>query len=80
MSCGLSRTRHAGRSRDFRRVATDLVRQYRERMHDYASMRALDVWYDRIDLQKFQDRTGRRDYRDFIQAIREGRIQAMTEE
>ena len=33
-----------------RRVATDLVREYRERMADYASMRALDVWYDKIDL------------------------------
>ena len=25
---------------------------YRERMADYASMRALDVWYDRIDLDR----------------------------
>lgn len=39
-------------------VAMDLVREYRERMHDYAGMRALDVWYDRIDLQKYKDRTG----------------------
>jgi uncharacterized protein (DUF2252 family) len=39
-------------------VAMDLVREYRERMHDYAGMRAIDVWYDRIDLQKYQDRTG----------------------
>jgi len=43
---------------DTTRVATDLVREYRERMHDYASMRALDVWYDKIDLQKYQDRSG----------------------
>jgi hypothetical protein len=27
-------------------------------MHQYASMRALEVWYDRIDLQKYQDRSG----------------------
>ncbi|MCP3710070.1 DUF2252 domain-containing protein [Paraburkholderia sp. CNPSo 3274] len=40
------------------RLTTDLVRQYRERMHDYAYMRALDVWYDRIDLQKYQDKSG----------------------
>ncbi|WP_321855045.1 DUF2252 domain-containing protein [Paraburkholderia tropica] len=40
------------------RLTTDLVRQYRERMHDYAYMRVLDVWYDRIDLQKYQDRQG----------------------
>jgi len=40
------------------RITTDLVREYRERIHDYASMRALDVWYDRIDLQKYEDRSG----------------------
>ncbi len=34
------------------KAATDLVRSYRERMIDYASMRALDVWYDRIDLDR----------------------------
>nr|WP_315597690.1 DUF2252 domain-containing protein [uncultured Cupriavidus sp.] len=43
---------------DAARVATDSVREYRERMHNYAGMRALDVWYDRIDLQKYEDRTG----------------------
>ncbi|MBP0593387.1 DUF2252 domain-containing protein [Paraburkholderia sp. LEh10] len=43
---------------DTTRLATELVREYRERMHDYASMRALDVWYDRIDLQKYRDRSG----------------------
>src|SRR5271165_616992 len=32
--------------------ATEAVRSYRERMADYASMRALDVWYDRIDLDR----------------------------
>ena len=43
---------------DAARVANDLVREYRERMADYASMRALDVWYDKIDLQRYEDRTG----------------------
>ena len=43
---------------DTLRLTRDLVRQYRERMHDYAYMRALDVWYDRIDLQKYQDKSG----------------------
>ncbi|CAE6832300.1 DUF2252 domain-containing protein [Paraburkholderia domus] len=43
---------------DEARVSRDLVRAYRERMMDYASMRALDVWYDRIDLQKYNDRDG----------------------
>ncbi|WP_213309009.1 DUF2252 domain-containing protein [Paraburkholderia sacchari] len=43
---------------DTARIVNDLVRQYRERMQDYAFMRVLDVWYDRIDLQKYEDRTG----------------------
>ncbi|MEI5998097.1 DUF2252 domain-containing protein [Paraburkholderia bengalensis] len=42
---------------DTTRVATELVREYRERMHDYSSMRALDVWYDKIDLQRYRDRS-----------------------
>ena len=41
---------------DTGRVAFDVAREYRERMIDYSSMRALDVWYDRIDLQRYQDR------------------------
>jgi uncharacterized protein (DUF2252 family) len=41
---------------DAARAATDLVREYRERMADYASMRAIDVWYDKIDLQRYEDR------------------------
>ncbi|MDF3883558.1 DUF2252 domain-containing protein [Cupriavidus basilensis] len=43
---------------DAGRVATDLVREYRERMDNFAGMRALDVWYNKIDLQKYEDRTG----------------------
>jgi len=42
---------------DAARLATDLVRHYRERMADHASMRALDVWCDKIDLQTYEDRT-----------------------
>jgi uncharacterized protein (DUF2252 family) len=42
---------------DAARVATDLVREYRERMANYASMRALDIWYDKIDLRRYEDRT-----------------------
>jgi len=41
---------------DAARVALDCAREYRERIADYASMRALDVWYDRIDLQRYEDR------------------------
>jgi uncharacterized protein (DUF2252 family) len=43
---------------DAARMTMDLVREYRERMANYASMRALDVWYDKIDMQKYEDRTG----------------------
>src|SRR5258708_15238947 len=39
-------------------MVSGLVRESRARMHDYASMRALDGWYDRIDLQKYEDRSG----------------------
>ena len=42
---------------DAARVAIDLVLEYRERMANYASMRALDIWYDKIDLQRYEDRT-----------------------
>ncbi|MFP3566050.1 DUF2252 family protein [Paraburkholderia sp. SIMBA_030] len=45
---------HLGLPRsDEARVSRDLVREYRERMMDHASMRALDLWYDRIDLRKY---------------------------
>jgi uncharacterized protein (DUF2252 family) len=43
---------------DAARITVDLVCEYRERMADYASMRALDVWYDKIDMQKYEDRAG----------------------
>ncbi len=35
------------------RAAVATVRSYREHMTDYASMRALEVWYDRIDVERF---------------------------
>ncbi|WP_431273689.1 DUF2252 domain-containing protein [Variovorax ureilyticus] len=43
---------------DAGRVARDVVREYRERMIDYAGMPALDIWYDKIDLRKYADRAG----------------------
>ena len=43
---------------DGARAAGDSACAYRERMADYSSMRALDVWYDRIDVQRYEDRTG----------------------
>jgi uncharacterized protein (DUF2252 family) len=38
---------------DCARAAADAAREYRKRMADYAAMRALDVWYDRIDMERF---------------------------
>ena len=35
------------------RAAIASVKSYREHMADYASMRALEVWYDRIDVERF---------------------------
>ncbi|HEY2048491.1 MAG TPA: DUF2252 domain-containing protein [Caulobacteraceae bacterium] len=35
------------------RAVRATARSYRERMTDYAAMRALDVWYDAIDVERF---------------------------
>ncbi len=35
------------------RAARATARSYRERMANYASMRALEVWYDAIDIERF---------------------------
>jgi uncharacterized protein (DUF2252 family) len=49
--------RHLGlRENDSVRAAGATVRAYREQMADYAFMKALDVWYDRIDLQRVLER------------------------
>ncbi len=37
---------------DSARAAIATARSYREHMTDYASMRALEVWYDRIDIER----------------------------
>ena len=37
------------------RIAAAVACRYREKMADYAAMRALDVWYDRIDLRRYED-------------------------
>jgi uncharacterized protein (DUF2252 family) len=39
------------------RAARAAVRSYREHMAEYAFMKALDIWYDRIDLQRLLDAT-----------------------
>jgi uncharacterized protein (DUF2252 family) len=35
------------------RAVTAAVRSYREHMADYAFMRAFEVWYDRINVERF---------------------------
>jgi uncharacterized protein (DUF2252 family) len=46
--------RHLGlRERDSARAARATVRAYREKMADYSFMRALDVWYECIDVERF---------------------------
>jgi uncharacterized protein (DUF2252 family) len=35
---------------DAAKLATEAVRAYREQLADYAAMRAIDLWYERIDL------------------------------
>ena len=37
------------------RAARAAVRSYREHMAEYAFMKALDIWYDRIDLKRLKD-------------------------
>jgi uncharacterized protein (DUF2252 family) len=41
---------------DSTRAAATAVQTYREQMAEYAFMKALDVWYDRIDLERLIDR------------------------
>ncbi len=57
------------------RAARDTAREYRERMIDYASMRVLDVWYDRIDLQRYEDRSADPDVVDEVRKRMAGRIE-----
>jgi uncharacterized protein (DUF2252 family) len=49
--------RHLGlREKDSARAARATVRAYREHMAEYSFMHALDVWYDRINIEKFIER------------------------
>ena len=48
--------RHLGlRENDSVRAVGATVRAYREQMADYAFMKALEVWYDRIDLESMME-------------------------
>ena len=52
--------RHLGlRETESVKAASATVQAYREQMAEYAFMKALDVWYDRIDLEKLIERVGR---------------------
>ena len=61
---------------DAAKAATDSACSYRERMANYASMRALDVWYDRIDIEQL----ARELPDDEARARIEKRIQQRTEQ
>ena len=41
--------------RESANAALAAARAYRERMHEYAFMRALEVWYDRIDAERLTE-------------------------
>jgi uncharacterized protein (DUF2252 family) len=41
---------------DVARLAVDVAREYRERIADYAHRHVLDVWYDKIDQRRFEER------------------------
>ena len=61
---------------DAARTAGDVAREYRERMADYAAMRTLEVWYDRIDLQRYEDRSADPDVLKYAQRRISERIEA----
>ena len=59
---------------DVRRAATATVRSYREHMSDYAFMRALDVWYETVDLDRllkqFSEEAVRKRVEQWIEKLR----------
>jgi uncharacterized protein (DUF2252 family) len=73
--------RHIGLSEsDIARTAIDTVRVYRERMSDYGSMRALEVWYDTIDLKRVLKEVAREEDRGRIaQRIEKARAKSTPE-
>jgi uncharacterized protein (DUF2252 family) len=52
---------------DAAKAAKEAVESYRERMINYASMRALDVWYDRIDLKSVLKSVSSREHAEQIE-------------
>jgi len=49
------------------RATRAAVRSYREHMAEYAFMKALDVWYDKIDLQRLLDSMPGKEERGYIE-------------
>lgn len=53
------------------RAARTAVRSYREHMAEYAFMKALDIWYEKIDLQRLMDSTSDEEQRARIEKLLE---------
>ena len=51
---------------DSARAATAAACSYREHMADYASMRALEVWYDKIDVERIVQETSSQEMRERV--------------
>jgi uncharacterized protein (DUF2252 family) len=62
------------------RAARAAVRSYREHMAEYAFTKALDIWYDRIDLQRLLDATPDEESRArFAKAVEKARGRSVAE-
>jgi uncharacterized protein (DUF2252 family) len=62
------------------RAAIAAVRSYREHMADYASMRALEVWYDRIDTDRLiKDAPDEEDRKRLEERIEKARSRTVAE-
>lgn len=62
------------------RAARAAVRSYREHMADYAFMKALEIWYDKIDLQRLLDYVDDKKMRArMLQRIEQARRRSVTE-
>ena len=57
------------------RAAGATVQAYREQMADYAFMKALEVWYDRIDLESMMERLKKEAVSEELRARGEERIE-----
>jgi uncharacterized protein (DUF2252 family) len=65
---------------DSARAATATARSYRERMADYAFMPALDVWYDRIDIERLIEEAPEEEIREHAEKrVEKARMQTVVE-